>query len=78
MKVERKWQTDNGLKRAPGLAPWQRSQNFHISLGGGGGVAESSLYNQGSPVLDFPKTSDEVAQVYKIKSRQLSPQFEPL
>lgn len=51
---------------------------FPYKPGGGGGVAEFSLYNQGSPVLDFPKTPDEVAQVYTIKPRQLSPQFEPL
>lgn len=37
MKVERKWQTDNGIKRAPGLESWQRSKNFHISLGVGVG-----------------------------------------
>lgn len=67
---------DNGIKRTPVLEPWQRNQNFLIILGVG--VAESSLYKQGSPVLDFPKTPDEVAQVFPIKSRQLSPQFEPL
>lgn len=64
-----------------GLQDWSLGRGVRISMyawGVGVGVAESSLYNQGSPVLDFPKASDEVAQVYKIKSRQLSPQFEPL
>ena len=44
MKVERKWQTDNGIKRAPGLESWQRSKNFHISLGGGGGGGLNPVY----------------------------------
>ena len=62
-----------------GLQYWSPGRGVRISLSSWEvGMAESSLYKQGSPVLDFPKTPDEVAQVYPIKSRQLSPPFEPL